>query len=138
MKILATCLLIVLTTGCAIHPQPVYDPDDERCDLSTRKTTLSAKVISLKCGGSAACVAGIAIVGGLSVVVSGSIVVVGNTVHWLEKQGKCDDSFLNEHILRHKQPLIEEDGLPVDEKEIPSKKLNDSVRIDLEDVDQST
>jgi hypothetical protein len=27
-----------------------------------------------------------------SLVVSGSLVVVGNTLHWLEMQGRCDDS----------------------------------------------
>jgi len=27
------------------------------------------------------------------VIISESIVVVGNTVHWLEEQGSCDDSF---------------------------------------------
>ena len=27
-----------------------------------------------------------------SFVVSGSIVVAGNTIHWIEKQGRCDDS----------------------------------------------
>ncbi len=27
-----------------------------------------------------------------SIIVSGSIVIVGNTVHWIEKQGKCEDS----------------------------------------------
>jgi len=28
----------------------------------------------------------------ISGVVSGSVVVVGNTIHWIERQGKCDDS----------------------------------------------
>jgi len=33
-----------------------------------------------------------------SLIVSGSIVVAGNTVHWIEKQGKCDDSATNKAI----------------------------------------
>lgn len=37
--------------------------------------------------------AGVVTVSAGSFVVSGSIVVVGNTVHWLEQQGSCDDSF---------------------------------------------
>lgn len=43
-------------------------------------------------------------------VVSGSIVLVGNAVHWLEKVGKCDDSFLNQQIFNHNQPLLDQDG----------------------------
>ena len=31
-----------------------------------------------------------------SYIVSGSIVVVGNTVHWIEKQGRCEDRFMRE------------------------------------------
>jgi hypothetical protein len=27
-----------------------------------------------------------------SIIVSGSIVVVGNTIHWVEKQGRCENS----------------------------------------------
>ena len=34
----------------------------------------------------------IAPVGLTSLRVSGSVVVVGNTVHWVEKQGRCDQS----------------------------------------------
>ena len=33
-----------------------------------------------------------------SFVVSGSIVVVGNTVHWIEEQGTCEDSMIQESI----------------------------------------
>ncbi len=31
-------------------------------------------------------------------IVSGSIVVVGNTIHWLEKEGKCDEIYLKQKI----------------------------------------
>jgi len=31
-------------------------------------------------------------------IISGTIIAIGNTVHWLEKQGKCDDSALNTTI----------------------------------------
>lgn len=30
-----------------------------------------------------------------SFLVSGSVVVVGNVVHWVEKQGKCEESAIN-------------------------------------------
>ena len=31
-----------------------------------------------------------------SYIVSGSIAVVGNTVHWIEKKGRCEDSYILE------------------------------------------
>lgn len=118
MKRIISCILIMATSGCAVHPVPTYDPDDQRCNLSTRKTELSQTVVNVHCGGAPECAAGMAIIGVASALVSGSIVVVGNTVHWLEKQGKCDDSFLNKYILQHNQPLIENDGKAVNDGEL--------------------
>ena len=37
-----------------------------------------------------------------SLLVSGSIVLVGNSLHWLEYQGRCDESFLKEQVSRLK------------------------------------
>jgi hypothetical protein len=33
-----------------------------------------------------------------SLVVTGSIVVTGNTIHWIEKQGRCQDSLTQQTI----------------------------------------
>jgi hypothetical protein len=35
-----------------------------------------------------------------SFIVSGSIVVVGNTIHWIEKQGACDDSVTQQTVSK--------------------------------------
>jgi len=35
-----------------------------------------------------------------SFIVSGSIVVVGNTIHWIEKQGACDDSVTQQAVSK--------------------------------------
>jgi hypothetical protein len=35
---------------------------------------------------------GVPVIAATSFIVSGSIVVIGNTLHWIEKQGTCDDS----------------------------------------------
>ncbi len=42
-----------------------------------------------------ACLAVILAVSAGSFIVSGSIVLTNNTVHWLEYQGTCSDSYLN-------------------------------------------
>ena len=43
-------------------------------------------------------------------IISSSIVIAGNTVHWIEKQGKCDDSLLNTYIIKHNKPLLDNNG----------------------------
>ena len=45
-----------------------------------------------------------------SLVVSGSIVVAGNTIHWIEKQGKCDDSITRQTLAGLKNSLRELGG----------------------------
>ncbi len=40
-----------------------------------------------------------------SLVVSGSIVIVGNTIHWMEEQGRCDDSVTQQTLASLKNPL---------------------------------
>ncbi|OAI51472.1 hypothetical protein AYO46_01400 [Betaproteobacteria bacterium SCGC AG-212-J23] len=44
------------------------------------------------CGDARGCALFLVAIGAVaaaSVVISGSVVLVGNTIHWLEKQGKC-------------------------------------------------
>ena len=44
-------------------------------------------------------------------VIAGSVVVSGNTIHWLEKQGSCEDSFLNTSINKLYSSTIELGGI---------------------------
>jgi len=108
------CLLKV--TGCVYVPKTDTDEDDEKCQLKTRSLTLDVynltpeytaaaddmhQLIQGNCT-EAECLlivllTPIAISAG-SFIVSGSIIVAGNTVHWIEKQGKCDDSATNKAI----------------------------------------
>lgn len=48
--------------------------------------------------------------------ISGSIVLAGNTIHWLEKQGKCDNSFVQSYLNKHNKPLLENNGKIVELK----------------------
>ena len=41
----------------------------------------------------------------LTFFVSGSIVLAGNTVHWLEYQGRCDESEFSKQINRLKEKI---------------------------------
>jgi len=47
-----------------------------------------------------------------SIVVSGSIVLVGNTVHWLERQGTCEDGYLKQKVGEFKCLMTKQFGQP--------------------------
>ena len=68
----------------------------------------------LECGGkSEEC---ITFVAGVSIgwtVIAGSVVVSGNTIHWLEKQGSCEDSFLNNSLNKLYSSTVELGGIVV-------------------------
>ena len=111
-----------MLAGCAVYPKTVYDPDDQRCDLSSRKMRLEGATFQTQCtAGGAGCILGGVFIVAASTLVSGSIVVVGNTVHWLEKQGKCDDSYLNQKIFQHNTPLLEQEGEIIDDSPIKAE-----------------
>ncbi len=73
------------------------------CDTYTKELTLSISTIQANdCGNdieAGACLLLLAVgVPAVSFVVSGSVVLVGNTLHWLEYQGACEESFLSSQI----------------------------------------
>ena len=100
-------------SGCVTVPKEVK-PSESKCQLSTKQYTLALhgnskpylEAVSeqsfdlLICGSgddsiTAFCHLINATIIGVSVgtfIVSGSIVIVENTVHWIEKQGVCEDS----------------------------------------------
>ncbi|MBU0728561.1 MAG: hypothetical protein KKE17_15575 [Proteobacteria bacterium] len=108
LQTIATLSMIsaLFISGC-FAPR-VVDQSNEtaECKLVTRELTLdmnddisafgnAAIDLSLRCGEPECLLiipAGIISVPIGSFIVSGSIVAGGNTIHWLEKQGKCDDS----------------------------------------------
>ena len=91
--------------GCTFLPsvseQQSYASE---CEMVTRELTLASEFFDLHggCGTDAkapACYLAVAIgVPAVSFVVSGSIVLAGNTIHWLEYQGRCEDSYLSKSI----------------------------------------
>jgi len=121
MKVLMAVLLISLVSGCAFYPKAQQVEANSECDLYFKKLTMDVTSSRIEChgGGNSAgtCIILAGVVAGGTAVVSGSIVLVGNTLHWLEKQGKCDDSFLNTRVLNHNKPLLEDEGMLVEEAE---------------------
>ena len=106
----------MLSPACVFMPKKVESEfyEDESCELATKKLTLDVHVseggsdlmgsMIHACDGSnepecaLIVLVPVAVVSAGSMIVSGSIVVVGNTVHWIEKQGRCDDSMTRKAV----------------------------------------
>ena len=101
----------------------------KNCELETKSWTLEVHEIGLnnecygcgdfvrgilECGGEVEeCVAIVATVSLGWTVIAGSVVVVGNTVHWLEKQGSCEDSLVKSSINKLYSSTIDLGGLVI-------------------------
>jgi hypothetical protein len=102
--------------GCTFLPE-VQDknPEYERCNLVTKKMDLVmlGKLFNGCEGGgegaAAYCLAS-ALYSSTTAVVSGSFVLVGNTIHWLEKQGKCEERIVNIALKARDQDFTENEA----------------------------
>ena len=103
-KIVFLLIITCFVLGC-FSPKPVQETEEE-CELVTRKLTLeypekeTVLTVSSIGSGVGACSTpecllvslGILAIPAGSFIASGSIVVIGNTIHWIEIQGRCEDS----------------------------------------------
>ena len=121
MKLTSILFLLLLLQACAFYPKTQYSKEVARCDLNFKKLTIDMTGSSIRCQGggnsAGACIILAGVITGGSAIVSGSIVLVGNSLHWLEKQGKCEDSFLNTKIFNHNNPLLKKDGVLVKQED---------------------
>lgn len=101
-RFLASFLLGFTLTACAFVPR-VAENQDNQCELVTKELTLElvgadpGGVVGINCSTPECVIAPLAVAAAVStatLIVSGSIVVIGNTIHWLEQEGKCDDSVI--------------------------------------------
>jgi hypothetical protein len=109
---LFTCILCI--SACAFLPEEIADdPTQNSCQISSPEWKLTFAEINdvTVCQGNgkdaAVCLLTIGlVVPAGSFVVSGSIVMVGNTLHWLEYQGRCQDSFLQEQLVLFRKTIL--------------------------------
>ena len=96
---LCSCFLL---QSCVFFPRTTSE-NKTLCHLQPRQMELDVTDISgdfglhhhnMHCDDDclAVTLGGIVVVSAGSAIVSGSIVVVGNTLHWLEEQGRCEES----------------------------------------------
>jgi len=102
---------VLTLSACAFVPEKIADDAaQDTCRISTPEWKLTfgeirdVTVCQSSGRDAAYCLLtiGLVIPAG-SLVVSGSIVIVGNTLHWLEYQGKCNNSFLNQQLALFKK-----------------------------------
>ena len=108
MRYVSLVIIMLLTQSCIVVPKTVPEEKQE-CLLVTKSMTIDyytspelideavdemINAISSDCN-EPECLLLFAPLIAISVgsfIVSGSIIVVGNTIHWIEEQGRCDDS----------------------------------------------
>ena len=114
--------------SCLVLPKTGTTPTGN-CELVTKNWTLELHKIGLnkechgcddfirgvlECGGEVEeCVTMVAMVSVGWTVIVRSVVVVGKTIHWLEKQGSCDDSLVKRSINKLYSSTVELGGLVV-------------------------
>ena len=139
MKLYFLVLLLLGLQGCVAYPKEVWNRADyKRCDLVSREYELKISDKPLKVAGRVTKTneaIGLLVMSGVvfsaSAVVSGSLVLVGNTIHFLEKQGRCDDSMLNQTIDAFTKPFIDEGGELIEGPQ-PSKVAEHDMNMDNE------
>ena len=100
MKITKTFSIISAAftlSACVVPVMDKIEATPSTCKTTTQSMSLKMANENVFVHGNCdqACLAAALAVFAGSAIVSGSIVLTNNTVHWLEYQGTCDDSFLN-------------------------------------------
>jgi hypothetical protein len=85
-------------SACVVPVMDKIEATPSTCKTTTQSMSLKMAnenvFVRVNCNDQACFAAALAVFAG-SAIISGSIVLTNNTVHWLEYQGTCDDSFLN-------------------------------------------
>ena len=106
-------LISFAASSCLVLPK-TENVSDEKCKLVTKSWTLEVRGLGeqnncdaqcgdfvrevVECGKSEECIKIIAVVSVGWTVVAASVVGVGNTVHWIEKQGRCEENTVRNSI----------------------------------------
>ena len=100
-------IISLVIVSCLVLPK-TYNSSEKRCKLVTKSWTLEVHELGkqnscdakcgdfikgvVECSKSEDCIKMIAVVSVGWTVVAASVVGVGKTVHWIEKQGRCEES----------------------------------------------
>ena len=107
---------MLILQGCVVLPKTVED--DSNCGLYTKQMTLEMKVISdlsyMSGCHDEICLLLLLAPVTVSAVVSGSIVLTGNTIHWIEKEGRCDEDFIAENVTKTSEEIADLGGYVTD------------------------
>lgn len=135
MKKLLIFFGVLFLGGCVVYPSQVASEDYKRCNLLTKEYELKVNdraFRNLAESKMPAPEAGLVILVGsgavivVTSIVSGSAVVLGNSLHFLEKQGSCDDSFINDKVFAFTKPFIEDNGQLVSDDELRNISISQS------------
>jgi len=98
-RAIAASLITAAIAGCAYPKASTYQEAHEQCHLVTKQLELDFDTEYYKRSTATPCAVGcegevlaLVAIPTITLVVSGSVVLVGNTLHWMEKEGRCDDS----------------------------------------------
>ena len=122
-----TCLLF--TYSCLYTPK-VSEYQAHHCSLITKRLELKENSIDPhpewvpEAKNGLDVLLGLTVIGPATLIVSGSIVMVGNTIHWIEAQGRCDNTSV--YKVSTKYP----DSTKYYKRKAYKKKINYDVKID--------
>ena len=105
-----------------VYPK-VSQYQNYKCNLVTRSLTLDTIVANPNFKGckDPACIlviiAAYPVSGATTGIVSGSIAIAGNTIHWIEKQGRCSNSTLKKAASALVGSIVSSGGWIVEKKD---------------------
>lgn len=128
-RLLIVFTFLLLTHSCLYTPK-VSEYQAHHCNLITKRLELKENtfepdpklVPNAKDGVDV--LIGLTVIGPTTLIVSGSIVMVGNTIHWIEAQGRCDNTSV--YKVSSKYP----NSTKYYKRKAYKKKINYDVKID--------
>ena len=118
-------IISLVIVSCLVLPK-TENSSDEKCKLVTKSWTFEVHEFGnqsncdtdcsefvrsiIDCGKSEDCIRQIAVVTVGWTVVAASVVGIGNTVHWIEKHGRCEESTVRNSINRLYEKTVDVGG----------------------------
>lgn len=128
-RLLCVLACLLFTHSCLYTPK-VSEYQAHHCSLITKRLELKENSIDPnpdwvpEAKNGLDVLVGLAVIGPATLVVSGSIVMVGNTIHWVEAQGRCDNTSI--YKVSSKYP----NSAKYDKRKTYKKNINYDIKID--------